>query len=58
LVLRYYEDLPDTEIARVLGRRRSTVRSLAARGLAALRTAEQTQLAPVGVEAARDEEAP
>jgi RNA polymerase sigma factor (sigma-70 family) len=37
LVLRYYEDLPDPQIADVLGCRRSTVRSLAARGLAALR---------------------
>lgn len=38
LVLRYYEDLPDTEIADLLGCRRSTVRSLAARGLHALRS--------------------
>jgi len=37
LVLRYYEDLPDPQIADVLGCRRATVRSLAARGLAALR---------------------
>ncbi|GAB2563580.1 SigE family RNA polymerase sigma factor [Kribbella endophytica] len=37
LVLRYYEDLPDDEIASVLGCTASTVRSNAARGLAALR---------------------
>lgn len=37
LVLRYYEDLPDTEIARTLGCRESTVRSQAARALAFLR---------------------
>jgi RNA polymerase sigma-70 factor (sigma-E family) len=39
LVLRYYEDLPDGDIADVLGCRESTVRSQAARGLAALRAA-------------------
>ncbi|MDQ1733495.1 MAG: hypothetical protein QOK10_3654 [Pseudonocardiales bacterium] len=38
LVLRFYEDLPDSEIARLLSCRQSTVRSLAARGLTALRT--------------------
>jgi RNA polymerase sigma-70 factor (sigma-E family) len=38
LVLRYYEDLGDSEIAKLLGCRQSTVRSLAARGLAALRS--------------------
>jgi RNA polymerase sigma factor (sigma-70 family) len=42
LVLRHYEGLSDVEIAVVIGCRRSTVRSLAARGLAALR--ESTQL--------------
>jgi RNA polymerase sigma-70 factor (sigma-E family) len=42
LVLRHYEGLSDVEIALVIGCRRSTVRSLAARGLAALR--ESTQL--------------
>jgi RNA polymerase sigma factor (sigma-70 family) len=36
LVLRYVADLPDEEIARILGCRRATVRSLVARGLAAL----------------------
>ncbi|HZO67843.1 MAG TPA: SigE family RNA polymerase sigma factor [Kribbellaceae bacterium] len=38
LVLRYYEDLPDPEIAAVLGCSASTVRSNAARALAKLRT--------------------
>jgi RNA polymerase sigma-70 factor (sigma-E family) len=37
LVLRYYEDLPDDEIAAVLGCAPATVRSNAARGLTALR---------------------
>jgi len=37
LVLRYYEDLPDHQIAALLGCREATVRSLASRGLAAMR---------------------
>src|SRR5262249_59682390 len=37
LVLRYYEDLPDHQIAILLGCREATVRSLASRGLAGLR---------------------
>lgn len=37
LVLRYFDDLPDAEIADVLGVSESTVRSQAARGLAKLR---------------------
>ncbi len=37
LVLRYYEDRTDAEIARVLGCREATVRSYAARGLETLR---------------------
>jgi RNA polymerase sigma-70 factor (sigma-E family) len=37
LVLRYYEDLPDAEIAAVLGCAASTVRSNASRALATLR---------------------
>jgi RNA polymerase sigma-70 factor (sigma-E family) len=37
LVLRYYEDLTDDEIAAVLGCRVGTVRGYASRGLAALR---------------------
>jgi RNA polymerase sigma-70 factor (sigma-E family) len=45
LVLRYYEGLPDAEIAVLLGCRETSVRSLASRGLAAMR-----RLAvPVGV---------
>ena len=37
LVLRYYEGLADHEIAALLGCREATVRSLASRGLAAMR---------------------
>jgi RNA polymerase sigma factor (sigma-70 family) len=37
LVLRYYEDLPDEEIAEILGISRGTVRSQAFRALATLR---------------------
>jgi RNA polymerase sigma factor (sigma-70 family) len=37
LILRYYEDLADVDIAQIIGCRRTTVRSLAARGLAQLR---------------------
>jgi RNA polymerase sigma-70 factor (sigma-E family) len=37
LVLRFYEDLPDPEIAEVLGCRPATVRAHASRGLARLR---------------------
>jgi RNA polymerase sigma-70 factor (sigma-E family) len=37
LVLRYYEDLPDAEIAEILGCAVGTVRSSISRGLAALR---------------------
>lgn len=40
LVLRYYEDLPDAEIAELIGAREATVRSLALRGLTALRSSE------------------
>jgi RNA polymerase sigma-70 factor (sigma-E family) len=43
LVLRFYEELSDTEIADHLGCRPGTVRSLASRGLATLR--ERTQAA-------------
>ena len=38
LVLRYYLDLPEAEIAEAIGVRPVTVRSLVSRGLAALRT--------------------
>jgi RNA polymerase sigma factor (sigma-70 family) len=37
LVLRYYEDLPETQIADILRCRPSTVRSLVSRGVQALR---------------------
>ena len=37
IVLRHHLDLPDDEIAALLGCRRSTVRSLVKRGLASLR---------------------
>ena len=43
IVLRYYEGLPDSEIAEVLGCRPGTVRSNAARALATLRV-ELTEL--------------
>jgi RNA polymerase sigma-70 factor (sigma-E family) len=39
LVLRYYDDLPDTEIAVILGCKPATVRSLASRALGVLREA-------------------
>jgi RNA polymerase sigma-70 factor (sigma-E family) len=42
LVLRYYDDLDDAAIAGLLGCGQSTVRSQAARGLAALRAAVPT----------------
>jgi RNA polymerase sigma factor (sigma-70 family) len=38
LVLRYYEDLPDADIAAVIGAKEGTVRSLALRALTALRS--------------------
>ena len=37
IVLRYYADLPEAEIAELLGCRPTTVRTLVARGMAALR---------------------
>lgn len=37
-MLRYYLDVPDAEIARTLGCRAGTVRSLATRAFATLRT--------------------
>ena len=38
LVLRYYADLPEKEIAEIMGVRPGTVKSLLSRGLAELRT--------------------
>lgn len=46
IVLRYYEDLPDADIAALLGCRLATVRSLLARGVQALR-ATMTDSEPV-----------
>ena len=37
IVLRYYADLPEAEIAELLGCRPTTVRTLVARGMVALR---------------------
>lgn len=45
LVLRYYEGCSDHEIAAIVGCRRTTVRSLAARGLAGLRSSAQLTVA-------------
>lgn len=39
LVLRYFHDMPDEEVAEALGCRVATVRSLASRGVAAMRAA-------------------
>jgi RNA polymerase sigma factor (sigma-70 family) len=53
LVLSYLDDAPDDEIALVIGRTRSTVRTLRRRGLAALRErlsgSEGDELTPVEV---------
>jgi RNA polymerase sigma-70 factor (sigma-E family) len=43
LVLRYYEDLPDTSIAALMGCSMSTVKTQAARGLSKLRPILETQ---------------
>jgi RNA polymerase sigma-70 factor (sigma-E family) len=40
LVLRYYEQLPDAQIAELIDAKEATVRSLAMRGLAALRASD------------------
>jgi RNA polymerase sigma-70 factor (sigma-E family) len=48
LVLRYLEDVPDQAIAALLGCRPATVRSQAARGLAALRPLLTAQTAGTG----------
>ncbi|MER5991155.1 MULTISPECIES: SigE family RNA polymerase sigma factor [Streptomyces] len=52
LVLRYFEDLPEAEVARILGCSVGTVRSTAHRSLARLRTLapELRALGPAGAE--------
>lgn len=51
LVLRYFHDLPDGDIADALGCRAGTVRSLISRGLSAMR--EQSERAPGAGQASR-----
>ncbi len=53
LVLRYYETLDDQTIATVLKCRRSTVRSLAARGLRALKRTQEVDVAGLESEGSR-----
>ena len=53
LALRYYEDLPDRETAAILGCTESTVRSLVATGLEALRHHGATSSDPQEVRDAR-----
>ena len=57
LVLRYFDDLPDAEIAAALGCSTGTVKSHAARALARLRSALQPQSAPAGGRTGGDEHA-
>lgn len=45
LVLRFFEDLEDTEIASIIGCRRGTVRSIISRGLQQLRAETERQAA-------------
>ena len=47
LVLRYFDDLPEAEVAEMLGCSLGTVKSQAARGLARLRAAAAAGTAPV-----------
>jgi RNA polymerase sigma-70 factor (sigma-E family) len=44
IVLRYYEDLPESRVAELLGCRPGTVKSLVSRGFAAMRTAMGREL--------------
>jgi RNA polymerase sigma-70 factor (sigma-E family) len=44
LVLRYYEDLPDAQIAELIDAKEATVRSLAARGIATVRKAAMVEV--------------
>jgi len=48
LVLRYFEDLPEAEIAQLMGCQPGTVKSQAARALAALRPLLQPEMIPGG----------
>lgn len=48
LVLRYFEDLPEAEIAQLMGCQPGTVKSQAARGLAALRPLLQPEMVAGG----------
>jgi RNA polymerase sigma-70 factor (sigma-E family) len=54
IVLRYYEDLSDVEIAELLGCRPATVRAYATRALAALRIEMRPQPAPLAGNAQRE----
>jgi len=54
VVLRFYEGLPDTEIADILGCSEGTVRSHVSRGLAALRLDLAGKLRPTPITAARE----
>jgi RNA polymerase sigma factor (sigma-70 family) len=47
VVLRYYEELPDRDIAALLGCREATVRSLVARGLHTLRASAVESTRPL-----------
>ena len=49
LVLRYYEDLPDAEIAGIIGTSPANVRVIAHRALAVLRTQAEHQPSQVGI---------
>ena len=48
LVLRYFEDLPEAEIAQLMGCQPGTVKSQASRALAALRPLLQPEMVPGG----------
>ncbi len=53
LVMRYFHDLPDGEIAVALGCREGTVRSLISRGLADLRHRTEVAVEPRGIDPSR-----
>ncbi len=54
IVLRYYEDRSDTEIAELLGCQPGTVRVHAAKGLSTLRIEMQPDPAPLAAERKRE----